>query len=239
MSHPTVATAAATKHAPCQEPRTPRTLNLRTPNLSDRSFVQIRCRMIIAAIVLAAGRGSRFAEVSPGGPPKMLAPVGGVPMIRRTVESLSAGGVDRSIVVVSGEQATVIARALSGLPVTCVVNPDPERGMFSSIQCGVVAAADAGVCVLLPGDMPFVQPATIATLVSEAQTHGRTVVPSLSGHLGHPVVCSPGLRDRILAANVGARLDNLLLEQDVLQVEVSDPGVRRDVDRPGDLPHSI
>lgn len=195
--------------------------------------------MIIAAIVLAAGRGSRFAEAGPGGPPKMMALVDGVPMIRRTVESLVAGGVDRSVVVVSGEHATVIARALSGLPVMCVVNPDPDRGMFSSIQSGVAAAADAGICVLLPGDMPFVQPATITRMVSDARTQGRTVVPSLNGHPGHPVVCSSSLRDRILAADPGARLDHLLQEEDVLQVEVTDSGVRRDVDRPWDLPHSI
>ena len=195
--------------------------------------------MSIVAIVLAAGRGARFAEASPGGPPKMMAPVDGVPMIRRTVESLVAGGVDRSVVVVSGDQAIVIARALSGLAVTCVVNPDPDRGMFSSVQCGVVAAADAGICVLLPGDMPFVQPATVARLLSAAATTGRTAVPRLDGSPGHPVVCAPGLRDRILAAEAGARLDHLIREEDVLQVDVTDAGVRRDVDRPADLPRPV
>lgn len=195
--------------------------------------------MMIAAIVLAAGRGARFAEGSPGGPPKMLALVDGVPMIRRTVESLVAGGVDRSVVVVSGEQAAAIARALSGLAVTCVVNPDPDRGMFSSIQCGMVAAADAVTCVLLPGDMPFVQPATVARLLSVAATSGRTAVPRLDDRDGHPVVCGSGLRDRVIAARADARLDHLMREEDVLHVDVTDPGVRRDVDRPADLPQSI
>lgn len=187
------------------------------------------------AIVLAAGRGARFAEDDPDAPAKMMAPIGGVPMIRRTVESLAAGGVDRSVVVVSGIQATVIARALSGLVVTCVVNPDPARGMFSSIQCGMRAAMDAGVCVLLPGDMPFVQPDTIARLLSAATASGQTVVPSLDGHPGHPVVCSPVLRDRIISADANARLDHLMRGEDVTHIVVTDPGVRRDVDRPGDL----
>lgn len=194
--------------------------------------------MIIAAIVLAAGRGSRFSEANSGGPPKMMAPVDGVPMIRRTVESLVAGGVDRCVVVVSGEQSTVIARALAGLPVTCVVNPDPDRGMFSSVQCGMVAAVEAGSCVLLPGDMPFVAPATVSRLISAAAMTGRTVVPLLHGHPGHPVVCSQGLRDKILAAEAIARLDHLMREEDVVLLEVTDSGVRRDVDRPADLPHS-
>jgi molybdenum cofactor cytidylyltransferase len=194
--------------------------------------------MIIAAIVPAAGRGSRFAADHAGGPPKMLALVDGVPMIRRTVESLVAAGVERTIVVVSAEQATAIARVLSGLVVTCIVNPHPDRGMFSSIQCGMLAVP-GGPSLLLPGDMPFVQPATITRLLSEGQATGLTVVPSLNGHPGHPVVCSSSLRDRILAADPGARLDHLMREVPVQAVEVPDPGVRRDVDRPGDLPHSI
>jgi len=192
--------------------------------------------MSIVGIVLAAGRGARFAEATPGGPPKMMAPVDGVPMIRRTVESLVAGGVDRSVVVVSREQATAIARALAGLPVTCVVNPEPERGMFSSVQCGMVAAAEAGICVLLPGDMPFVQPNTVARLLSAAAMTGRTVVPLLNGHAGHPVVCSISLRNRIVAADTDGRLDYLMREEDVVHLDVVDAGVRRDVDRPSDLP---
>lgn len=165
----------------------------------------------------------------------MMASIDGVPMIRRTVESLVAGGVDRCIVVVPAEHGAAVTRALSGLAVTCVVNPDPDRGMFSSVQIGMVAAADADTCVLLPGDMPFVEPATITRLISAAAQTGRTLVPRLNGHPGHPVVCSSVLRDRIIAANPDARLDHLVREVDVLHIDVTDTGVRRDVDRPADL----
>lgn len=191
--------------------------------------------MSIVAVVLAAGQGARFAEADPAGAPKMLAPVDGVPMIRRTVESVVAGGVDHTVVVVSSEHATMIARALSGLAVTCVVNPDPDRGMFSSVQCGLVAAAHARICLLLPGDMPFIQPATVARVLSTAAVTGATVVPSLDGHPGHPVVCSPDLRARLMASPPDGRLDHLMREEAVVEIDVSDAGVRRDVDRPADL----
>lgn len=195
--------------------------------------------MRVAAIVIAAGRGARFAEADPGAPPKMMTLIDGVPMIRRTVESLVAGGVERTIVVVASDQATAVARTLWGLVVTCVVNPDPDRGMFSSIQCGMAAAVDVATCVVMPGDMPFVEPATVVRLISAATMTGRTVVPRLDGHPGHPVVCGSGLRIRILGAPPDARLDHLLMDHGVSFVDVTDPGVRRDVDRPGDLPHSI
>jgi molybdenum cofactor cytidylyltransferase len=165
-------------------------------------------------------------------PPKMLAPVDGGPMVRRTVESLVNGGVAHCVVVVSSDGSAAIEQALHGLPVTLVVNPDPSRGMFSSVQCGVMATTPSDVCVLLPGDMPFVQPATIATVIAAAGGGAHTVTPSLDGHPGHPVVCATTLRASIIAASADARLDHLMQQGDVMMMDVIDPGVRRDVDRP-------
>jgi molybdenum cofactor cytidylyltransferase len=186
----------------------------------------------VIGVVVAAGRGARFAEADPAAPPKMLAPVEGVPMVRRTVESLIAGGVVHCMVVVSAGGAAAIQQALGGLPVTVAVNPDPSRGMFSSVQCGIAVTGPSDVCVLLPGDMPFVQPSTVATLIAAAHQGAHTVTPSLHGHPGHPVVCSVVLRAAILDAAADARLDHLLKGDDVHTVDVADVGVRRDIDRP-------
>lgn len=187
---------------------------------------------MIIGIVPAAGRGARFAEADPAAPPKMLARVDGVPMVRRTVESLIDGGAEDCVVVVSPQGAIAVEHALQGLPVHVVVNPDPSRGMFSSVQCGVRATDESDMCVLLPGDMPFVQPPTIAAVIAAAQGGGRTVTPALDGHRGHPVACSSVLRAWIIAAPVDSRLDHLISQDAVLSMDVADPGVRRDVDRP-------
>lgn len=188
--------------------------------------------MPVVGVVPAAGRGARFADADPTAPPKMLALVDGVPMVRRTVESLLAAGVARCIVVAAESGRDGIALALEGLAVQVVLNPDPSRGMFSSVQCGVMATAPADLCVLLPGDMPFVQAPTIAAVITAAQGGASTATPSLHGHRGHPVVCGTGLRERILAANAEARLDHLMTQEAVLAVEVADTGVRRDLDTP-------
>lgn len=186
----------------------------------------------VVGVVLAAGRGSRFAEADPAAPPKMLAHVDGVPMVRRTVQLLLDGGVDHCVVVVSTSSADGVGHALSGLPVTLVVNPDPSRGMFSSIQCGAASTATSDICVFLPGDMPYVQPATISLVIATARDNDSTATPSLDGHRGHPVVCSSALRGHILAAAADARLDHLMQLEDVVEIPVDDAGVRRDIDRP-------
>ncbi len=186
----------------------------------------------IVGVVLAAGRGERFAAADPSAPAKMLALIDGVPMVRRTVATLLAGGVDRCVVVVSAAGASVIGPALDGLAVELVVNPDPSRGMFSSVQCGLHATGEREMCVLLPGDMPFIQPLTVTLLIAHARDTGRTIAPSLDGHAGHPVICSPLLRAHILAAPANSRLDHELAHEPVVLVPVVDAGVRRDVDRP-------
>jgi molybdenum cofactor cytidylyltransferase len=166
----------------------------------------------------------------------MLAPILGVPMVRRTVESLLNGGVAHCVVVVAGEGREAIGLALEGLRVTLVINPDPPRGMFSSVRCGIGNTDETDLCLLIPGDMPFVQPSTIATVIAAAHNGEHTVTPRLDGHRGHPVVCSQTLRALILSAGPDARLDHLLAQDTVLEVDVSDPGVRRDVDRPSARP---
>jgi molybdenum cofactor cytidylyltransferase len=105
--------------------------------------------------------------------------------------------------------------------------------MFSSIQCGVAATGATDVCVLLPGDMPFVQPETIATVIAAARDGAHTATPSLNGHRGHPVVCAKRLRDHIRSVPADARLDHLMRLDDVVEVPVDDAGVRQDIDRPG------
>jgi molybdenum cofactor cytidylyltransferase len=187
--------------------------------------------MAVTGLVLAAGRGERFALADPGAPPKMLAPIDGVPMVRRTVDSLLAGGINECLVVVSEQGAESIRQALQGLPVRVIVNPDPSRGMFSSVQCGL-AVADAAFCVLLPGDMPYVQSSTVAALVAVAQVEARSAAPTIGGHRGHPVVLTRACCARIAAAPADARLDHVLAGEDLVSVDVSDRGVRRDVDRP-------
>ncbi|MEO6221625.1 MAG: nucleotidyltransferase family protein [Vicinamibacterales bacterium] len=191
--------------------------------------------MAVFGLVPAAGRGSRFAASEPGAPLKLLTMVDGEAMVRRTVTALLNGGAARCVVVVAGETQAGVRSALTGLPVRLVVNPDPERGMFSSIQCGVARVRSQDRCVLLPGDMPYVRPDTVAKVLAAALGSGQTTCASYDGRRGHPLVFSTILCDRILRAPANAVLSELRSREECLSVEVLDPGVHRDVDRPGDL----
>lgn len=183
-------------------------------------------------IVPAAGAAERF------GGEKLLADVGGAPLLERTVRSLLDGGVER-VVVVLGPDAAALREGVPALreaPVATAINRQPERGMLSSIQAGVREAKGDPI-VVLPGDMPYVDRATVASLLRTHAERGGIVSPRLGGKRGHPVVIPAALREEILAARADQTLHDVLRAHsgERLDIDVYDRGVIRDVDRPSDL----
>ena len=186
--------------------------------------------MSAIAIVPAAGKAERFG----GG--KLVADVDGEPLLNRTLQSLLDGGVARVIVTIAPDADFSSVAALKNPRVSTALNPDPSRGMLSSIQAAL-AAAEGDPILILPGDMPFVSAATIRAVVEAATASGRVVSPRLGGKRGHPVALPARLRDEILGADPSTTLAAILARhsQDHDFVDVNDPGVRRDVDVRADL----
>lgn len=188
--------------------------------------------MRTVAVVPAAGSAERF------GGKKLLTPIDGEPLLDRTISALLTGGVDQVIVVV-GPDATELQRdvnAFSDPRVWPVVNADPSRGMFSSLQAGM-AEAEGDALVVLPADMPFVQSGTVAILLDAFAQMPAIVSPRFNGKRGHPVILPPALRDEIRAADAALTLHDVLKRHPDLRVDVDidDRGVVRDVDTVRDL----
>jgi molybdenum cofactor cytidylyltransferase len=113
----------------------------------------------LVAVVLAAGASSRFGDAN-----KLIEPIEGRALVRRAVEAMLAAGV-HEIVVVTGHEPAVIEAALDGLGVRFVHNAGWQAGLGSSIGSGVAALGpDIDGAFIVPGDMPFVDPATIREL---------------------------------------------------------------------------
>lgn len=182
------------------------------------------------ALILAAGAGRRFG----GG--KLLADLGGVPVIRRTTEAVLAAGFD-TVLVATGDQHRAIATALEGLSCRIVPTPGWEEGMAASIRTGSVALAACrkGVFVFL-GDMPLVPAALCGRLAELAETAGYAARPVVDGRPGHPVCF---VREAVadlarLEGDQGAA-HGLKRRRDVAYLETDDIGAILDIDSPEDL----
>ena len=183
---------------------------------------------MIAAVVLAAGASARMGE------PKALLER---PDGRRYVEAIAAtgreAGCDEIVVVLGPPHGERIRAALP--PAAKVAwNPDPARGMLSSVQVGIAALSHAVTAALIwPVDIPFVAAATVRTLVMHA---GTIVVPVHNNRGGHPLFVARACFAEIAALDPARGLKALLdaHRAEVVRLPVDDPGVLVDVDTPED-----
>jgi molybdenum cofactor cytidylyltransferase len=184
----------------------------------------------IAAIVLAAGQSSRM------GTNKLLAAVGGKPLVRHAVEAAVASAAD-PVVVVTGNGAGDIENALSGLKVEIVNNPDFPKGLSSSLRKGINALPDdCDGAVILLGDMPDVTPALIDKLVAafDPGEERAICVATRHGKRGNPVLWARRFFPEMTAieGDVGARHLIAQYGELVCEVEAADDGPLIDIDTP-------
>ena len=110
--------------------------------------------------------------------------------------------------------------------------------MGYSIGVGVGARPDASGWLILPGDMPQVQPVTLQA-VARQLAHHAVVYPQYKGRRGHPVRFSAACRPELLnlKGNSGAAqiLRLYAAINSVAYMEVDDCGVVTDIDTLDDL----
>lgn len=186
---------------------------------------------VVAAVVLAAGRSTRMGDVN-----KLLAEWHGKPLVRHAVEAALASHAS-PVLVVTGHEAEVVEAVLSGLDVRFVRNPDHAQGLSTSVCAGIAALpAQAAGVVVLPGDMPLVQPQTIDRLIAAFadRPDASAAVPTLAGRRGNPVLLSRQLFPVVTAqtGDVGARGLLDAAGEALIEVPIDDDSVAFDIDTP-------
>lgn len=184
----------------------------------------------IAAIVLAAGLSSRM------GSNKLLVQVSGKPLVRHAVDAAIGSGCQMTIVV-TGNGAAEVERALSPLSPILVKNLDYSKGLSSSLKCGLAKVPDDydGAIVML-GDMPDVRSGLLDKLIAAfSPADGRAIcVPTRHGKRGNPVLWARRFFPEIMAleGDVGARHLIGQFSELVCEVEAADDGPLIDIDTP-------
>jgi CTP:molybdopterin cytidylyltransferase MocA len=185
----------------------------------------------IGALLLAAGGGSRFV----GATHKLLAPLGGQPMVRRVLEAVARSGLSPIIVVTGAvDLDDELTRELPGRPtVVHVHHPHWQRGMASSLHAGFDAARRLGLAAVVVGlgDQPGI---TSAAWRAVADTQSPLAVATYNGERRNPVRIHTELWAHLPdEGDEGAR--TLLRTRPELVTEVACEGNADDIDTIDDV----
>lgn len=187
---------------------------------------------MIEAIVLAAGKGERMGAVKP------LVMIDGEAVLTRVIAVLKTAGVERIVVVLGHAQEQVRAE-VNLEECTVVVNNAYETGMASSLRSGLEAVMEqADGFLIAHADMPYIEEETIRTILDRARAGARIVAPSYRGTRGFPVYLDASYKPDLyptLIGDVGARDFIAMHARELVLIEVTDPGVVTDIDRPQDV----
>lgn len=164
-------------------------------------------------LVLASGRGQRF-NASGGTGSKLHALLAGRPVLEWTLDAVRR----------------------SGLP--WHLEAQGHEGMGDSIAAAVQATRNAPGWLVLPGDLPLVQPETLQAVAAALADHA-VVVPWFHGRRGHPVGFGPSCRDALLRLGGAEGASSVVRSQGKMSLAchlaVQDLGVLSDIDTIDDL----
>ncbi len=186
----------------------------------------------IAAIVLAAGEGSRI------GCPKALMEYDGKNFTRMVVENLQAANCE-PIIVVGGAEADRVKKLVESLDVRFSLNENWRNGQFTSLKAGVSSLSEyhGGVLMALV-DHPFVAGGTYEELIDIASKNPDSIIiPVIGSRRGHPIVIPEIIIRVIIKANENVTLRDIIAKHKelVLHHPVEDGGILKDIDRVTDL----
>jgi molybdenum cofactor cytidylyltransferase len=193
------------------------------------------------AVILAAGESSRMGRdkaLLPWPPPADQS------ISKSTFLSAAIRSVELStdfVVVVAGNNQATLAPVVYANGASLVINPDPSRGQFSSLQVGLrevlSRGRDAAIITLV--DRPPAATATVRTLreaFDSAEQKIWAVVPEFSGKHGHPYVTGREMIERFLRepATSNARdVEHRFLDH-IQYLPVTDPFVALNINTPQD-----
>jgi bifunctional UDP-N-acetylglucosamine pyrophosphorylase/glucosamine-1-phosphate N-acetyltransferase len=120
----------------------------------------------VDVVILAAGKGTRMKSRLP----KVLHRLAGRALVQHVIDTVAALDA-RRVVVVTGNGAAQVETALSGwaqaggMPIPAFVRQEPQLGTGHAVQQALPALRDDGVALILNGDVPLIQAATLQSLI--------------------------------------------------------------------------
>jgi len=186
---------------------------------------------MICGIILAAGDSTRMAR------PKALLTYRGKTFLETVCDNMRAAGVYDITVVLGRHQEQILADWKRNCE-RVAANPNPSDGQLSSVNTGISALPQYASAVLLAlVDQPTVSSDSYEDLVKMSQANPETIIiPRCNGKRGHPIILPKNAWPLCAQAPLDKGLHWVTHHPDVkvLDIEVTDTGILRDIDTPAD-----
>jgi molybdenum cofactor cytidylyltransferase len=167
------------------------------------------------------------------GSQKLILPFAGSTIIETVIDNVLDSTIDH-VMVVLGPKQEEIMQVIGKRPVQFCQNTEHEKGMLTSIICGIRALpADAVTALIFLGDQPGIPPAVTDTVTKAYNEELFGIVIPVHDHRrGHPLLVDMKYRKELekLDLEEGLRALRHHFPQDVLEVEVEEPGILVDID---------
>ena len=179
------------------------------------------------AVILAAGSSRRM------GSQKLLLPFGQNTIIGTVIDNVLNSSVDHVMVVLGANHEKILDN-IGNLPVQFCHNKEHEEGMLSSVICGIRALPQEAVAALIfLGDQPGIPPKVTNSVIDAYMDELVGIVIPVHNHRrGHPLLVDMKYRKEIehLDLEEGLRALRHHFPDDVMEVEVDEPGILVDID---------
>jgi len=178
----------------------------------------------MTAIILAAGLSTRF------GGDKLLAEIGGKPIILRVIETVRKCGF-REIILVS--RSSDVKELINDENIKVVVNKDAALGKSTSVKCGVSSAKYDDSFMFFAADQPFIDEKTVRALIEAYDSgKGSIIVPRYNGVSGNPVIFAGRWKQELLSleGDMGGKAIINANPDEVCYVETGNPSAGIDID---------
>ena len=196
--------------------------------------------MNLAVVILGAGASARM------GRPKLLLPWQGTTVIGHLIDQWQTLGAAPIAIVCAADNARLAEEIeyLAGPTVRRIFNPQPRRGMFSSIQCAAQSNGwDDSLThfAIVLGDQPHLKPDTLRLLIDfSARNFEKVSQPRFQGSARHPVILPKELFREIASTKHPTLRDFLNARPDKCElIRIDDPGLELDIDRPADYEQAL
>lgn len=180
-------------------------------------------------VVLAAGRGSRF-----GGPVhKLMQAFEGSTVLGTTLRHAVESQLP-VVLVTTAQMLPLAGKVLARRDILVLDETEAARGMGASIAAGIAERSGAPGWLVLPGDMPLVQPGTLLAVAAALEQH-PVVYAQHRGRRGHPVAFAAELYSELIQLDSDDGARRVMLRYPAHGEDTTDSGVLLDVDTASDL----